>query len=159
MITICSALLGVLTIAADPQADLIARADRTELLGSKGPFPRTEKDAEGNVTGLRLDTMTLSAEEFAALSRLTTLRYLTLNKTNVTTADLRGLTGLTRLEGLQLNSTELGDDAMAELVKFPALRSVCLGDVAISPEAVKRLKDDFLSVDRRLSLGYSPRKK
>src|SRR4029453_9881849 len=145
MTAIYAAMLSVLAVVADPGADLIARADGTELLASKGPFPRTEKDADGNVTLLRLDAMTLSAEEFTALCRQATLRYLTLNKTNVTTADLRGLTGLTRLEGLQLNSTELGDDAMAELVKLPALRSVCLGNVAISPEAIKRLKDDFQS--------------
>jgi hypothetical protein len=159
MTAIYAAMLSVLAVVADPEADLVARAERTQLLTSKGPFPRVEKDAEGNITWLRLDAMTLSAEEFTALSRLTTLRYLTLNKTNVTAANLRGLSGLTRLEGLQLNSTELGDDAMAELVKLPALRSVCLGNVAISPEAIKRLKDDFQSADRRLSLGYSQRKK
>src|SRR5262245_859933 len=124
MITICSFLAGALALAADPQADLIARAERTELPASKGLVARVEKDADGNVTLLRLDAMTLSADEFTALSRLTTLRRLTLNKTNVTTADLRRLQGLTRLEGMQLNSTELGDDATAELVKFPALRWV-----------------------------------
>jgi hypothetical protein len=155
MIPICSALLGVMVLAADPQADLFARIERTELLDSKGPVARIEKDPAGNVTRLRLDAMTLSADEFAALGRLTTLEHLALNKTNVTAADLRRLQGLKQLKGLQLNSTGLGDDAMAELVKFPALRSVCLGNVAISPEAIARLLADFNSADRRLALGYS----
>jgi len=152
--------LAIVSLLALGQADadFLARVERTELLANQKPFPRIEKDPEGNVLRLRLDGMTLSADEFAALGRLKTLRGLTLNKTNVTTADLRRLQPLERLEGMQLNSTELGDDAMSELVKFPALRWVCLGNVAITPEAIARLKDDFQSADRRLSLGYSQRR-
>ena len=151
------AIVGLLSLG-QADADFLARVERTELLAGQKPFPRIEKDPEGNVVQLRLDSMTLSADEFAALGKLKTLRYLALNKTNVTTGDLRRLQTLERLEGMQLNSTELGDDAMSELVKFPALRSVCLGNVAITPEAIARLKDDFQSADRRLGLGYSQRK-
>jgi hypothetical protein len=153
------AFMLLLALVSDAQTDLLTRVERTELLVSGQPAQRIERDAAGNIVRLRLDGMTLSAEEFTALSRLTTLRHLSLNRTNVTAALLRKLHTLTRLEGLQLNSTELGDDATAELVKFPALRSVCLGSVPVRPEAIARLKADFESADRRLSLGYSERRR
>lgn len=159
MITTCGCtVFALVLLSADADADFLARIERTELLAGQKPFPRIEKDSEGNIVRLLLNDMTLSADDFAALGKLKTLRFLALNKTNVTTADLRRLQTLERLEGMQLNSTELGDDAMSELVKFPALRSVCLGNVAITPEAIARLKNDFQSADRRLSLGYSQRK-
>src|SRR5262245_65816732 len=112
------AVLVLLALAADPQADLLARIERTELVVSGKSFPRIEKDADGNVVRLQLDGMQLSADEFTALSRLTTLRYLALNKTNVTAADLRALHGLARLEGMQLNSTDLSADAAADTSTF-----------------------------------------
>jgi hypothetical protein len=156
-ISVQLAMVGLLALG-QADADLLARVERTELLANSKPFPRIEKDPEGNIVRLRLDGMTLSADEFAAVGRMATLRSVTLNKTNVTAADLRRFVGLARLEGMQLNSTELGDDAVSELDKFPALRWVCLGNVAIGPAAIDRLKDDFKSADRRLGLGYSQRK-
>lgn len=150
--------LVLLALVADAHTDLLTRVERTELLVSGKPAQRIEKDAAGNIVRLRLDGMVFSADEFAALARLTTLRHLALNRTNVTAADLRKLHTLTRLEGMQLNSTELGDNATSELIKFPALRSACLGSVAISPDAIARLKAEFKSADRRLSLGYSERR-
>lgn len=143
---------------ADGQDDLLAKVERTELLINGKPAARIEKDEAGNVVRMQLDGMTLSAAEFAALARLTTIRHLSLCRTNVTAGDLRTLHTLARLEGLRLNSTELGDDAAGELVGFPALRSVCLGSVAIGPQAIERLKADFQSANRRLGLGYSQRK-
>jgi len=156
-ISVQLAMVGLLALG-QADTDLLARVERTELTANNKPVQRIEKDPEGNIVRLRLDEMTLSADEFAALGRLATLRSVTLNKTNVTAADLRRLQGLARLEGMQLNSTELGDDAVSELVKFPTLRTVCLGNVAISPAAIARLQDDFKSADRRLALGYSQRK-
>jgi len=150
--------LALLSVAGDTEVGLIARVERTELLAGNKPVQRIEKDAEGNVIRLRLDGMQLTADEFVALGRVTTLRHLALNKTNVTAADLRQLRGLKQLQGLQLNSTALADDAVGELIRIPALRSVCLGSVAITPEAISRLKEEFESADRKLSLGYSQRK-
>jgi hypothetical protein len=152
------ALLVLLALASEADSGLIARVERTELLVSGKPYRRIEKDAEGNIIRLQLDGMQLTAEEFAALGKVTTLRYLALNKTNVTKADLRHLQNLKQLQGLQLNSTELADDALGELIKVPALRSVCLGSVAISPEAITRLKNEFEVADRKLGVGYSQRK-
>jgi hypothetical protein len=149
-------MLALAALTADETSELVARAERTEFLVSKKAVPRVERDADGNVICLRLDGMALSAEEFAALGRLTALRHLTLNRTNVTSADLRKLHTLSRLEGLQLNSTELGDDAARELIGFPALRSVCLARVAMRSDAIERLKADFEAADRRLAVGYSP---
>ncbi len=152
------AVLVCLALVGDALADLLARVERTELLVSGKPAARIEKDTDGNIVRLRLDGMTLSAEEFAALAHVTTVRHLSLNGTNVTAADLRTLHTLTRLEGLRLNSTQLADDAAAELIKFPALRSVCLFSVAIRPEAIAQLKADFETADRRFSLGYAERR-
>lgn len=153
------AFLVLLALVTDAQTDLLTRVERTVLLVSGKPAQRIEKDAAGNIVRLRLDGMVLSSDEFDSLARLTTLRHLALNRTNVTAADLRKLRTLTQLEGMQLNSTELGDNAMSELIGFPVLRTVCLGRVAIRPEAIARLKAEFKSADRRLSLGYSERRR
>lgn len=153
------ALLVLAALAADEKNELVARAERTEFLINSRPTSRVEKDAEGNVLRLRLDGMALSADEFAALARLTALKHLTLNRTNVTAADLRKLHTLVRLETLQLNVTELGDDATGELIGFPVLRSVCLGNVAVSPEAIERMKAQFQAAERRFAVGYSPKRR
>jgi hypothetical protein len=154
-----AALLVLAALAADEKNELVARAEQTEFLIASKPTSRVEKDAEGNLIRLRLDGMALSAEEFAALARLTAVKHLTLNRTNVTAADLRKLHTLVRLETLQLNVTELGDDATGELIGFPALRSVCLGNVAMSPEAIERMKAQFQAADRRFAVGYSPKRR
>ena len=143
---------------ADGDAMLIVRAEGTPLRLYDGQaIPRVERDAEGNVVRLDLSGMTLSPEEFAALGRLTSLKRLTLFKTNVKDADLRLLRGLTHLEGLNLTSTEISDAAVAEIMNVKSLRSLCLGNVAVTPEAITKLKDHFLAQGRTLSLGYARR--
>lgn len=156
MYTITLSSLVLLTLG-DPGADLIARAQSSEQLSSDLRVPRVVKDDEGSIVGLRLDGMRLSEDEFKALGRMTTLRSIGLNKTNIVDADLKHLQGLTKLQSLALNSTELSDAAVEDLANLPALKTLCLGSVRISPAAIERLKDLFRAQDRRLSLGYSSR--
>jgi hypothetical protein len=59
---------------------------------------------------------------------------------------------------LNLTSTEVTDAAVDEIMKLESLRSLCLGNVAVTPEAVARLKEHFRTHKRRLSLGYYQRK-
>jgi hypothetical protein len=143
----------------DVEADFISRVENTELLDSAGhSIPRVQRNADGNVDKLHLNGMQLSAEDFAAIGRLKTLRFLTLYRTNVTNADLRLLCELP-LEGLNLTSTEVSDAAIDEILKLESLRSLCLGNVAITRDAVDRLKEDFFRAhEKRLSLGYSQRR-
>jgi len=143
----------------DVDADFISRVENTEWLDGKGnSIPRVKRNADGKVEKLALSGMQLSAEDFAAIGRLKTLRFLGLNRTNVTNADLCQLRELTHLEGLNLTCTEVSDAAIDEILKLESLRSLCLGNVAITREAVDRLKEYFRAHERRLSLGYSQRK-
>jgi hypothetical protein len=143
----------------DGEAAFLARVEKIALLDSTGkPFPRIERDASGNVEKLWLNGMQLSADDFATLGRLKTIRQLTLYRTNVTNADLRSLRALPHLEGLNLTSTEITDAGIDEIIKLESLRSLCLGNVAVAPEAVAKLKEHFRSQGRRLSLGYSQRR-
>lgn len=151
--------IALAALLNDVNADFIARVENTEWLDSAGkPIPRVLRDADGNVEHLRLSDMQLSADDFAAIGRLRTLRFLSLYRTNVTNADLRQLHALPRLEGLNLTSTEVTDAAIDEILKLESIRSLCLGNVAITPAAVSRLKEHFRTQNRRLSLGYSQRK-
>ena len=143
----------------DVGADFVSRVENAALLNSDGKsIPRIVRDAHGDVEKLRLSGMRLSADDFAAIGRLKTLRFLDLYRTNVTNANLQHLRKLPRLEGLNLSSTEVSDPAVDEIMKLESLRSLCLGNVAITPEAVARLTEGFRTRGKRLSLGYSQRK-
>jgi hypothetical protein len=99
----------------DVDADFIARVENTEWLDNMGkPIPRVQRDANGSVEKLRLSGMRLSADDFAAIGRIRTLRILDLYRTNVTNADLRQLREVPHLEGLNLTSTEVSDAAVDE---------------------------------------------
>lgn len=150
-------MLFVLT--ADSDAEFLSRVENTRLVGSKvEAIPRVERDPEGKVVGLRLHRMQLSADDFAALGRLKTLRSLDLSYTNVTDAELRKLCELPSLAGLNLTKTEVTSESIDSLMKLASLRSLCLGSVAVTPESVACLKKHFHDQDKRLSLGYSQRK-
>jgi hypothetical protein len=151
--------LVLTTLMNDADAEFIARVENTAWLDGDGkPIPRVVRDADGGVERLELAGMRISADDFAAIGRLRTLRFLNLYRTNVTNADLRQLAKLPHLEGINLTSTEVTDAAVDELTKLESLRSVCLGNVAVTPEAVARLKERFRARGRRLSLGYFQRK-
>lgn len=161
MITVlCLATIVLTAFAGDVDADFLSRVESAKWLGSNGtPIPRIKRDADGNVETLQLDGIQLTAEDFATIGRFRTLRFLGLQRTNVTNADLRKLRELPHLKGLSLTNTEISDVAIDEIVKFESLRSLCLGNVAVTPEAVARLKAHFRDQERLLSLGYSQRKK
>ena len=143
----------------NPDSKFIARVETSVWLDSRGnPIPRIYRDIEGNVDSLRVSGMKLSADDFAAIGTIRTLRVLDLSRTNVANADLRQLRRLSHLVCLKLSSTEVTDEAVDEIMKFDSLRTLCLGNVAITPGAVARLKEHFGTHNRRLALGYSQRK-
>src|SRR3954469_3118515 len=117
MMTLGLAAIALTALLSDLEADFIARVESTQLLVNHRPLQRIEKNAEGNVVRLRLDGMCLSADDFGGLARLTTLRSLSLQGTNVTSADLRHLQGLPQLEALNLSATGISDDAVGEIMK------------------------------------------
>jgi hypothetical protein len=144
---------------ADEEVEvLLRRVEATELRFNGNLDRRIATDDEGNVIHLLLDNMQFTTQEFRALGRIEHLQRISFRRTNVSVGDLRELRGLKELVMLNLCSTELTDDAIAELVLLPALRTICMGDVPISPEAVELLKKEFDAQDRKLSLGYSQRK-
>jgi hypothetical protein len=139
----------------EAQPDLLKRVQAVQAIGGS---ERITKDDAGNIVRLRLDEMTLSAADFAAIGRMASLQSLSLNKTNVTDKDLRQFQNLEHLRWLALSSTEITDDAMAEIAQLPALKTLCLGSVKVSPAAIDRLKEAFEADGRKLSLGYSQRR-
>ena len=151
-------VFAAMFVSPADEVSFLARIEREDLIFNGKPVSRIDRDPDGNVVRLQLDGLRLSADDFKSLSRVKTLRVLSLRRTNVTDADLRQLQSLPKLEYLVLTSTEVSDLAIDEIVKMPAVRTICLGDVNISPEAVAKLKDHFQAKDRRLSLGYSQRK-
>lgn len=144
---------------ADADVEFLARVEQSVLSDSTGKrISRIERDSDGIPIRLLLNGMTLSADDFAAIGRLKSLRSVVLYNTNVADADLRHLRALPYLQGISLSNTEITDAAMDELMKFESLKSLCLGNVAVSPDAVDRLKDHFRSRNQRLAVGYSRRK-
>src|SRR5438445_5873525 len=96
-----SGLLG----AAD--AAFLVRVENAPLMTASGtPVPRVERDAGGSVVKLHLNNMRLTADEFAAVGRIKSLRTLNLYRTNATDADVGRIRALPRLEGLNLTSTD-----------------------------------------------------
>lgn len=148
-----AALLCLTTNPIEP--DLIKRVQAVQAVGGS---ERLTKDDAGNIVRLRLDDMTLSAADFAAIGRIASLQSLSLNKTNVTDKDLRQLQHLKHLRWLALSSTEITDEAVAEIAQLPALKTLCLGSVKVTPAAIDHLKETFEADGRKLSLGYSQRR-
>ena len=164
-----TAIFFLTALTNDIDAEFISRVEATAWLNDEGkpvrdpttgkPLSRIERDADGKVKTLRLDEMQLSADEFAALGRMESLRVLVLFRTNVTDENLRQLRALPQLDGLNLSSTEITDAAVEEIIQFKSLRSLCLGNVKVTPEPVVRLKQHFRTHEkRRLSVGYYQRK-
>ena len=59
---------------------------------------------------------------------------------------------------VNLTSTDVTDAAIDEILLLPSVRTLCLGNVAVTPEAIGRLKQYFKDHDRKLSLGYTQKK-
>jgi len=161
--TIAIFIIAVLTASSTHASDLVARAEANELRLSRGNVvPRVERDADGNVTGLRLNEMELSGGDVRCLGQLIHLRRLVLFRTKFTDSDVAQLERCRNLEHLNLTSTEVTDKAIDTVLKLKKLRSLCIGNVNISPEAVERLRELNRSrASRRdyLRWGYSQRKK
>lgn len=157
--TICVVLLLTQSRAVgESDSAFLERVEKAVVLNSKGqPIQRIGRDTSGGVVWLNLREMTLSEDDVQAISRLQTLQHVVLFRTNITDSDLKAICALPRLEGLNLTSTEVTDAAVDELVRVGSLRYVCLGNVKVSPEAIKRLKQHSRANGRRLSIGYTRR--
>jgi hypothetical protein len=138
---------------------IVARAEKAELRLSDGTVvSRVKRDAAGQVTELQVNEMQLSREEIEELGGLPELRKLVLYRTNFGDAGLKPLAKCPHLESLNLTSSAVSDDALKDIVGFKSLKYLCLGDVRVSPEAVKALKERFRSRGQEVRLGYSQRK-
>lgn len=147
-------------VAAIVESDFLARVEQTELLNSAGnTVSRIERNAAGEITMLRLDDMTLLEEDCEAIGRIESLERLVLFRCPVTDADLDRIGELPNLQSLNLTSTEISDASLSEFASgYPQLHYLCLGNVAVSPEAVERMQREFEAHERELSLGYSRRR-
>jgi hypothetical protein len=155
-LAIGAVFLGQLASAAD----IVARAETTELRLSDGQLqPRVSRDAMGHVTRLLLNDMKISQEEVAELGTLEYLSSLVLFRTNITVADLAHLKTCKNLAHLNLTSTEVTDRAIDTILEFKALKTVCLGNVNITPVSIEKLKQWNRTTDQGLKWGYSQRKR
>lgn len=136
---------------------LIDRADQQPLRQNGGdPIARVQRDEAGQVTRLRLEGLELSPREFAALARISSLRSLSLQQTNVADADLVHLRRLPRLTSLNLNQTRVTDRAIEHLAEMPALRSLCLMRVGMTRAAVDSLRAAVSERSRSIGIGFVP---
>jgi hypothetical protein len=153
-LTITLAVFAFATIGNEVDGDLLTLIERTPLVVNGQPAARVEKDEEGNIIRLRLDGMRLTQDDFRAVGKITSLRWLSLRGTNVAGDDLDHLQNLHRLENVVLTATGVTDEAVAGIAAITSLRSVCLGNVPMTPEAVHRLK----KLRPRLAIGYYQRR-
>jgi hypothetical protein len=152
-------LVSLLVTPAAPPPGIVARAEKTDLRRSDGSaVSRVERNTAGDVTGLLLNDMRLTAAEVADLGRLPELRRVVLFRTNVGDGDLKPLAECPHLESLNLVGTGVTDEAVPALLELKALKYLCLGDVRMSPEAVAKLKDGFRARGQDVHMGYSQRK-
>lgn len=152
-------IVVILVAQPAPVARIVARAETTALRRSDGSMvSRVNRDAAGRVTELLLNDMQLSREEVEELGRLSELRRVVLYRTNFGDAGLKHLAKCPHIESLNLTSTAISDDALKDIAEFKSLRYLCLGDVKVTPEAVKALKERFRSRGQEVRLGYSQQK-
>jgi thiol-disulfide isomerase/thioredoxin len=141
-----------------PATGLVPRADSTPLLRSDGStVRRVEKDQDGNITELLLNDLQLSPRDIEELAMLVHLRRLVLRQTNFADKDLPCLSGCTLLEHLDLSRTEVTDAAVDHILALKKLKSLCLGNVNISADAIARLRNGLHSRGQVVRLGYSGR--
>lgn len=139
--------------------DFIARAEAEIRRNSKGKvLPRVVRDKDRQVIRLFLNGMTLSAAELAELKNHKRLKALVLFRTNITDHDLKHVEACKNLEHLNLTSTQVTDAAVESILKLGKLKTVCLGNVKIAPEALDKLRAQNRRRDEPLRWGYSQRK-
>lgn len=108
---------------------------------------------------LQYNLQPVSDPSFDSLGDLKQLRYLYLQYTDVTTADLRHLTGHPQLRELHLDgSTQLNDACFKVMKTMPNLDMLSLNDTAsISPQAIEAFRAQhpavILQVDPALEAG------
>lgn len=154
MYAICLTMMALAAVPTSNADKFINRVENTELLINGRKYQRVTRDANGDVIYLRLDNMRLSAADFRVIGDIESLQVLSLRRTNVADENLRCLRELKHLRALILTSTEVSDAAVDEVLRMDELRSTCLGDVLITPDAIANLK----AKRPKLAIGYSPRK-
>jgi hypothetical protein len=143
-----------------PPMSLVPRADSTPLrLSDRSIVRGVKKDQDGIITELLLNNMQLSPRDIEELAMLVHLRRLVLRQTNFADKDLPCLRSCTRLEHLNLCGTEVTDAAVDHILELKKLKSLCLGNVNISADAIAKLKIELQSRRRVVKLGYSARTK
>lgn len=146
-------------VVEESQREFLMRVESSPLFDSQDrPYARIERNADGEITALTLNEMTLEAGDYAIIGRIETLEHLVLFRCAVTDADVEQLSELSQLKSLNLTSTEITDASLDTIAGLPSLRSLCLGNVVVTPEAVDWLKAQFEANDRELGLGYSQRR-
>jgi hypothetical protein len=138
---------------------IVDRAAKTELRRTDATTrPRVERDDDGQVTALILSGMKLAPEEAAELPDLKQLRRLVLFRTNFSDQDLKHLERCTKLEHLNLTSTEVTDVAVDSILKLDQLKTLCLGNVNITPQAINKLKAGIRKRDQGIKWRYTQRR-
>lgn len=163
MITVFAALALALPCEADNGLEYSAVKKFVERVEGtpwprKSSVQRIRRDDQGNVVAMLMLGITLSKQDFETLAKIESLEHLALGGTNVTDADLKVIRSLPNLKSLNLSGTEITDNAIDELMLFPRIDTLCMGNVNVSRDAVDRLKAYFDALDRRLRLGYCPRR-
>jgi len=152
-------LAAIVLAPAALSAGIVERAEAIEYRVNGKLESRVERDDAGHVTWLMLAGMSLSHDEVVEIGGLEHLKTVVFYQTNIKDADLTELKRCGELAHLNLTDTEITDAAIDTILELKSLKTVCLGNVKVTPEAVARLKQANRSRTHQLRYGYFERKR
>lgn len=133
------------------EADLMESRSPNDILAKLAEFP--------NLTRVLLDGTKADLDTFDALSKITGLAHLEIERSSPTAASFEKLKGLKGLKFLQLHKATLSADGMRVLAQFPALEQIRCGQTRVGDEelsylsSLKTLKAIDLSDCNRVTIA------
>ena len=150
-----------LLTAEQTAARVVERAAALERAGERNS-QRIYRREDGTIRMLRLHEMQLSDREFQSLATMRELEVIDFSKTNIKNRHLSHYVHMPNIINLRLSWTAITDAGLKHLRRYPSLRSLCMGRVNVTRQAVDDLKSTHQATferERPLAIGYSRPKK
>lgn len=98
-------------------------------------------DLDQNIVILDLKNSVVNEQTFKEIGRLSNVIRIQLQKTNTKSEDILSLPVLPRLESINLFGTEVGNDVLMHLAKFPSLKRIYTWQTNVTDEGISALKE------------------
>ncbi len=122
-------------------AATVAASDQQVLLALDGYNPTYKVDEYGRVIGLRLPWHHLPVPVLAEIGKLTELQEIDLGSSTVTDDGLAQLKDLQHLKTMGLSGTQITVKGLPHLEKLQGLQQIWLSERVFTEAAVERLKE------------------